>query len=96
MLLRYAEESGSYGASGEYAFVPCALGIFLGATFVFLADYCIPTNAGDAAEALRDMKSYSSDLNATLPVNEVKMQSKSDSKQRKFLSNEVTTFYLKQ
>ena len=33
-----AENSGMYGKSGEYAFVPVALGFFFGALFVFAAD----------------------------------------------------------
>ena len=33
-----AKESGSYGANGEYAFAPIAVGFGLGAAFVFGAD----------------------------------------------------------
>lgn len=33
-----AEQSQSYGANGEYAFIPVAIGFFLGAAFVYAAD----------------------------------------------------------
>lgn len=36
--IEMAESSGMYGESGEYAFVPAAIGFFFGALFVFLAD----------------------------------------------------------
>uniref|UniRef100_A0A2P2IC30 Zinc transporter ZIP11 n=2 Tax=Hirondellea gigas TaxID=1518452 RepID=A0A2P2IC30_9CRUS len=37
--IEMAENSGLYGAKGEYAFLPVAGGFLLGAGFVFLADY---------------------------------------------------------
>ena len=36
--IEMAEQSGSYGANGEYAFVPAAVGFFLGGGFVYAAD----------------------------------------------------------
>ena len=36
--IEMAEQSGSYGANGEYAFVPAAVGFFLGGGFVCAAD----------------------------------------------------------
>ena len=36
--IEMAEQSGSYGAEGEFAFVPVAIGFFLGAAFVYAAD----------------------------------------------------------
>lgn len=41
-----AEESGTYGAKGEFAFVPCAIGFALGGGFVLLSDICIPHLTG--------------------------------------------------
>ena len=37
-----AKESGTYGAQGEYAFVPVAIGFGLGGAFVLLSDICLP------------------------------------------------------
>lgn len=36
--IEMAESSGMYGESGEYAFVPVAVGFFFGALFVYGAD----------------------------------------------------------
>jgi zinc transporter 11 len=36
--IEMAEQSGSYGENGEFAFVPAAIGFFLGAAFVYAAD----------------------------------------------------------
>lgn len=36
--IEMAQESGTYGADGEWAFVPVAIGFALGAYFVYLAD----------------------------------------------------------
>eukprot|EP00729_Bicosta_minor_P015495 gene15495-4426_t len=40
--IEMAEESGSYGADGEWAFVPVAIGFALGALFVYGADVALP------------------------------------------------------
>lgn len=39
--IEMAEESGTYGKDGKYAFVPAAIGFALGGVFVFLSDKCI-------------------------------------------------------
>uniref|UniRef100_A0A2C9JG87 Zinc transporter ZIP11 n=1 Tax=Biomphalaria glabrata TaxID=6526 RepID=A0A2C9JG87_BIOGL len=44
--IEMAENSGSYGNEGQYAFVPISIGFTLGALFVFAADFFIP-NSGD-------------------------------------------------
>ena len=36
--IEMAENSGMYGASGEYSFIPVAIGLFFGALFVYGAD----------------------------------------------------------
>ena len=36
--MEMAKESGSYGADGEWAFIPAAVGFALGAYFVYIAD----------------------------------------------------------
>ena len=36
--LEMAADSKSYGQDGEYAFIPVAIGFFLGAAFVYAAD----------------------------------------------------------
>lgn len=36
--IEMAENSGLYGKSGEYSFLPVAIGFFLGALFVYVAD----------------------------------------------------------
>ena len=37
-----AKDSGEWGANGEFAFIPVAIGFFLGAVFVFLTDLYLP------------------------------------------------------
>ena len=44
-----AVESGQYGAAGQYAFVPVAIGFALGAAFVYGADYALPLLVGAGA-----------------------------------------------
>lgn len=39
--IQMAEESGSYGADGEYAFAPVAVGFLTGAFFVYITDVLI-------------------------------------------------------
>nr|XP_018898972.1 PREDICTED: zinc transporter ZIP11 isoform X2 [Bemisia tabaci] len=39
--IEMAENSGSYGKNGAFAFVPVAIGFFIGSLFVFLTDHCI-------------------------------------------------------
>ncbi len=39
--IEMAAESKTYGANGEFAFVPVAFGFFLGAGFVYVADVVI-------------------------------------------------------
>ena len=41
--IELAETSGSYGAEGEWAFLPVALGFLLGALFVYAADELMST-----------------------------------------------------
>lgn len=41
--IEMAESSGSYGESGEWAFIPVAIGFALGAAFVFWADKIVPS-----------------------------------------------------
>ena len=36
--IEMAENSGLYGVRGEYSFIPVAIGFFLGALFVYVAD----------------------------------------------------------
>lgn len=36
--IEQAEESGSYGKSGQWAFIPVAIGFLMGAFFVYLTD----------------------------------------------------------
>ena len=36
--IEMAEHSGTYGESGEHAYIPAAIGFFLGALFVYTAD----------------------------------------------------------
>lgn len=43
--IELAESSGNYGAEGEWAFLPVAVGFFLGALFVYGADLFM-TSAG--------------------------------------------------
>ena len=40
--IEMAESSGNYGANGEWAFVPVAVGFALGAAFVYGADVLLP------------------------------------------------------
>ena len=40
--IEMAESSGNYGANGEWAFVPVAIGFALGAAFVYGADILLP------------------------------------------------------
>lgn len=40
--IEMAETSGSYGESGEYAFIPVTFGFFIGALFVYCADIVLP------------------------------------------------------
>ena len=42
-----AEESGNYGAKGEWAFLPVAFGFCLGAAFVYAADIFMPYFVSD-------------------------------------------------
>lgn len=39
--IELAEESPTYGANGEYAFVPVGIGFFFGGLFVYLTDVLI-------------------------------------------------------
>lgn len=41
--IEMAEASGSYGESGQWAFVPVAIGFGLGAMFVYGADLFMPS-----------------------------------------------------
>ena len=40
--IEMAESSGNYGANGEWAFIPVAVGFALGAAFVYGADVLLP------------------------------------------------------
>ena len=40
--IEMAQISGNYGAEGQYAFLPVAIGFFLGALFVYGADVVMP------------------------------------------------------
>ena len=40
--IELAQSSGSYGADGQWAFVPAAIGFLLGALFVYGADILMP------------------------------------------------------
>lgn len=40
--IEMAEMSGNYGANGEWAFAPVAIGFALGAAFVYGADVLLP------------------------------------------------------
>lgn len=44
--IEMAEESGLYGAEGEWAFVPVAFGFLLGSMFVWGADKLLPHLVG--------------------------------------------------
>ncbi|BFZ18012.1 hypothetical protein BsWGS_21050 [Bradybaena similaris] len=44
--IEMAETSGTYGSSGQWAFIPVAVGFLLGAVFVYAADLFIP-HSGD-------------------------------------------------
>ena len=60
--IEMAKESGTYGAKGEWAFVPCAIGFGLGGLFVLLSDMCIPHVAGqDPSIALATMMEKTKD-----------------------------------
>lgn len=39
--IELANESGSYGSSGQYSFIPVAVGFLLGALFVYGADILV-------------------------------------------------------
>ena len=40
--IELAQSSGSYGADGQWAFIPAAIGFLLGALFVYGADILMP------------------------------------------------------
>ena len=40
--IELAQLSGSYGADGQWAFIPAAIGFLLGAMFVYGADVLMP------------------------------------------------------
>ena len=44
--IEMAEQSGSYGENGQWAFVPVAVGFAIGAVFVFAADKFLPLLVG--------------------------------------------------
>ena len=56
-----ASDSGTYGPEGEYAFVPVAIGFFLGAAFVQASDFAMSRAGADSPLALVLGSSTSSD-----------------------------------
>jgi len=49
-----AKSSQLYGAEGEYAFIPVAIGFMLGAGFVYAADKFLPSMVGVFLINLKD------------------------------------------
>ncbi|XP_052772211.1 zinc transporter ZIP11-like isoform X2 [Mya arenaria] len=50
--IEMAERSGSYGAEGQWAFIPVAIGFTLGAVFVYGADFFMPLLGADSTTSL--------------------------------------------
>ena len=44
--IEMAEQSGSYGDKGQWAFIPVAIGFIMGAAFVYGADLLLPYMVG--------------------------------------------------
>jgi len=55
--IEMAEKSGYYGAEGQYAFAPIAIGFALGGLFVLISDKCIP-HVKDPAVSLAQHTSH--------------------------------------
>ena len=58
--LEFAEKSGIYGA---HSYIPVSVGLFLGAGFVYAADFFIPENQGDAVAVLSNGMTGKDDQN---------------------------------
>ena len=70
-----AEQSGSYGANGEYAFVPAAVGFFLGGGFVYAADVVMdwigvqsPVDMGEQNLKCQDSQETILQIGISVPV----------------------------